>query len=131
RTQLRALLILLAILPLLPTGVMIRYMFESVLEERQNMNRELGKMTQRQVQALETRYAAGLPADLDAGNALALANWAHGELGEGSSVRVRDDDAQELAYAGAPAGRDEEWRELRLGDPAWLVQWSRPLPGLF
>lgn len=133
RHQMRAILLLLAVLPLLPTAVMIRFMLDSVVEERAKMGEDLEGVTLRQSRGLEEKFVREFTVKGDRElNLPYLAERIRRQLGKDSRVRILNAEGEERAYAGSRF-RDNSatWFEVALGKPQWRVQWARPLPGLF
>jgi signal transduction histidine kinase len=137
RDQLRALLLLLTVLPLLPTGVMARFMIDSVLEERGRFSQELDSALVRNSPALAARFREEFttlpPWPAAAPTLHPLAERLREELGRENAVRIVEAHPynRERAYAGPRATGGAVWYQLDVGSPHWRVEWARPIPGFF
>jgi signal transduction histidine kinase len=121
-SQLRALLWLIVLLPLIPTGLMLQIMFDSLRAERLASFERLRAIYQQTLENAEsgfTRIAAGRTTPVTARE---VHNYVRSLLDRDVIVRVIDSEGRPLTAATAPAAEPVAQKSLhRLGSP-WAVQ---------
>lgn len=126
RRQLRWLLVLLALLPLVPTVLMVRLMVDNAQRDRDVVVSEAGSVYRDQLVRYVDRFSLASADDVEsrgAENAEALAAYVSRIFGEGVSVRVQSSDGETVAEKRQPVTRDAFSTAVTEGVYAgWIVE---------